>query len=58
MLNPKKDIMTFIKSYNIYLIFKIVEYKLYEDLIFLLISTYYWKDLLIDMIIDFQILTS
>ena len=46
------------EKYNIYLALKTIWYKLYNDLEFLLVFTYYKKDLLMDFIIGLIILTN
>ena len=43
---------------NVYLALKVVWYKLYGNLQFLLVSTYCWKDLPIDFVIELPILTN
>ena len=47
----------YIKGCNICLASKIVRYKLYNYLQFLLVLIYHWKDLLINYIISLPILT-
>ena len=50
------DIKTYTKKYNICLALKIVKYKLYNKLKFLLVFTRHLKDLLINFIISLSIL--
>ena len=46
----QKDIVAYVKGYNVYLGSKTVRHKLYSDLQFLFILTHLWKDLLLDFI--------
>ncbi len=53
------NIKAYIKNYDIYLIaFKVVRYKLYEDLKLQSILIHQWKDLSIDFVIRLTILTN
>lgn len=49
------NIIAYVKSSNIYLAFKAVCHKSYRDLQLLYISTYQWKDFLIDFITGLSI---
>lgn len=53
----RKNIETYVKSCNIYLISKVVRYKLYRDLQSLPMLMYQWKDFSIDFITGLPIST-
>ena len=51
------DVKNYVKECNIYLALKAVWHKPYDDLQSLPVPTYRWKDLLIDFVMGFPILT-
>ena len=53
----KYYIKDYIKEYNVYFVLKTVQHKLYSNLLFLLIFTFCWKDLLINFVNRLPILT-
>ena len=54
----QQDIEAYIKGCNVYLASKTVFYKSYGDLQLLIISTHWWKDLLMDFVTSFLILAN
>ena len=49
------NIKTYVKNYDVCLIFQIIQHKLYNDLQFLPVLTYQYKDFLIDFIVELLI---
>ena len=52
------NIETYVKSYNVCLALKVVKHKLYSDLQYLPVPTYWWKDLSIDFVTELPISTN
>ena len=52
-----KDVKSYVKRCDIWLALKVVRYKPYNDLQFLLILTHQWKDLMIDFVTGLMLFT-
>ena len=55
---PRRDVEDYVRGYNVCLASKAVRHKPYTDFHSLPISTYRWKDLLMDFVTSLRILTN